>query len=462
MPISLQCPACGRRLKANDALAGRRLPCPACKTEIEVPAAPPVEDAAAALLLAGDEPADSAPPPPAPAPAPEPKPVPATPIARRGPVKPPTPVAALPPLKSAEPPLWLRHLHWLLMLALIPLAVSLLRKGDDADIFDRINETIESAPPEAQARYERTLEAKAKSGDLDLDVFIGELPGGRVKGAALSRHSHWHWAMALGAAALFLGFFVLLSTGGVADARHLLAVGLFTGTIGILFLVIVQALANWTHGRVIVGGSIVVILFWIAKLIGLSYQAALDPDNGFWVSFIGFTLGVGLLEEVVKAVPVLWRYCREADDNWRGAFLWGLASGAGFGVAEGVIYSVNLYHGIEGPGTYIVRFVSCVALHALWTGSVAIAIQQRQGLLQKAEKWHDLVAPTLVYVWVPMVLHGLYDTLLKKDMSGWALLVALASFGYLAFQVSRLHGADDREATAEFLKEYKRRRQATA
>jgi RsiW-degrading membrane proteinase PrsW (M82 family) len=134
----------------------------------------------------------------------------------------------------------------------------------------------------------------------------------------------------------------------------------------------------------------------------------------------------------------------------------------GFGVAEGVIYSVNYYHGIVGPGTYVVRFVSCVALHALWTGSVAIAVQQRQGLLQSAERWHDLVAPTLVYVWVPMVLHGLYDTLLKKDMNAVALLVALASFGYLAFQVSRLHGADERAAAADFLKEYKRRRAAAA
>ena len=76
------------------------------------------------------------------------------------------------------------------------------------------------------------------------------------------------------------------------------------------------------------------------------------------------------------------------------------------------------------------------------------------------ERWHDLIAPTLVYVAVPMVLHGLYDTLLKKDMSAWALVVALASFGYLAFQVSRLHGADRQEATAAMLREYKRRRKA--
>ena len=197
-------------------------------------------------------------------------------------------------------------------------------------------------------------------------------------------------------------------------------------------------------------------------MIGLSYRAALDPENGFWVSFLGFTAGVGLCEEICKAVPVVWRDCRNTDDNWRGAFLWGLASGAGFGIAEGVIYSANYYNGITGSGIYLVRFLSCVALHALWTGSVAIAIQQKQHWLHKAEHWHDLVAPVLVYIAVPMVLHGLYDTLLKKDMNGIALLVALASFGYLAFQISRLHSVDDAAASAALLREYKRRRKVMA
>ncbi|HEX3152144.1 MAG TPA: PrsW family glutamic-type intramembrane protease [Gemmataceae bacterium] len=459
MPISIACPGCGRRLKAPDALAGRRLPCPNCKAEVQVPERP-VEDAAAALLL-GDEPAAEPAPSEAPAePISEPARAPA-PTYHRGPVKPPTPVSALPPLKSNEPPAWLRHLHWLLMLALIPLVVSLLHKGKEEELGNRILDSIEAAPEEEQLKILRIL-AKAEEGKADFGDLINAMPRHRLLGAALPRDSYMHWLFALGAAALFLGFFVFLATGGVADARHLLAIGAFTGTIGVLFLIIVQALAEATQGTVIVGRSIFVIFFWIAKLIGLSYRAALDPDNGFWVSFLGFTAGVGLCEEVVKAIPVLFRYRRNVDDNWRGAFLWGLASGAGFGIAEGIIYSSNYYNGIMGSGIYVVRFISCVALHALWTGSAAIAIQQKQGLLQSADRWYDMIAPTILFIAVPMVLHGLYDTLLKKDMPGIALVVALASFGYLAFQVSRLHGADTREATAEMLKEYKRRRKAMA
>jgi RsiW-degrading membrane proteinase PrsW (M82 family) len=454
MPISITCPGCGRRLKAPDSLAGRRLPCPACKSQLVVPQ-PPAEDTAAALLLGDDHPAEPVSPP-----SPPPAPVPAV-FVHPGPVKPPTRASQLPPLKSNEPAAWLRHLHWLLMLALIPLAVSLLRKGDDRDIVERLDQTIESMPPEGRANVDRTFESMLE-GKADFDDLFKDLPRHRLIGAALPRDTHLHWLFALGSIVIFLAFFVFLATGGVADARHLVAIGLFTGTVGVLFLVVVQAIAEATQNTVVVGRSLLVIFFWIAKLIGLSYRAALDPDNGFWVSFLGFTAGVGLCEEVVKIAPVLVRYRRQSDDNWRGAFLWGLASGAGFGIAEGVMYSAQMYNGVSGAGTYLVRFVSCVALHALWTGSAAIAVQQKQHLLQAAEKWHDFFAPTLVYIAVPMVLHGLYDTLLKKDYNWWALMVALASFGYLAFQVSRLHGADTAQATADMLREYKRRRTGLA
>ncbi|HJZ90623.1 MAG TPA: PrsW family glutamic-type intramembrane protease [Gemmataceae bacterium] len=282
-----------------------------------------------------------------------------------------------------EPPLWLRHLHWLLVLALVPLAVSLLRKADAGDdILRRLDESIENASPEEQLKILRTLQA-ADEGKADLDDLIKALPRQQLVGAALPRNTSWHWAFAATAAVLFLGFFALLSTGGVADARHLLGVGLFTGTIGVVFLLIVQALAEWSQGVWPHGRSILVIFLWIAKLIGLSYRAALDPENGFLVSFLGFTAGVGLCEEVCKAVPVLWHLRRRPDESWRGAFLWRLASGAGFGIAEGLIYSANYYNGITGSGHYVVRFVSSVALHAVWTGSVAITAQQRPDWLQR-------------------------------------------------------------------------------
>ena len=45
--------------------------------------------------------------------------------------------------------MWLRHLHWLLVLALIPLAFILLQKSAD-DRGDRLQQTLENATEEEQ------------------------------------------------------------------------------------------------------------------------------------------------------------------------------------------------------------------------------------------------------------------------------------------------------------------------
>ncbi|MFL5241331.1 MAG: PrsW family glutamic-type intramembrane protease [Gemmataceae bacterium] len=213
------------------------------------------------------------------------------------------------------------------------------------------------------------------------------------------------------------------------------------------------------------GRSIIVLIFYIVKFIGFSYRAALDPDNGFLLSFLGFTLGVGFCEELVKALPVLWHYRERNNQSWRGAFLWGLASGAGFGIAEGIMYSSRYYNGFAGPGIYFVRFISCVALHALWSGSVGISVRRRREMMQQGEEWYDYVFALFLIIGVPMVLHGLYDTLLKRGemlQNGMALAVAIATFGWLAFQMA-LGGQQERRAERRaFRKQYGRRRAAQA
>jgi RsiW-degrading membrane proteinase PrsW (M82 family) len=164
---------------------------------------------------------------------------------------------------------------------------------------------------------------------------------------------------------------------------------------------------------------------------------------------------------LAKAVPLFFHRDEDNQKNWRGIFIWGLASGAGFGIAEGIMYSKRYYNGISGADIYAVRFVSCVALHAIWTGSVAITLYLKRDMFNRLDTWHEWIAPILFVIGVPMILHGLYDTCLKKDHSGMALLVALASFGYLAFLNSRLRGVDDRDAEKAMLREYKRRRAAS-
>ena len=88
---------------------------------------------------------------------------------------------------------------------------------------------------------------------------------------------------------------------------------------------------------------------------------------------------------------------------------------------------------------YLVRFLSCVSLHGIWAAVVGITIVRHQDMLRRAQNFFDLLVRVIWMVLVPMTLHGLYDTLLKQDHDAWALLVARASFGWLAFQIERAH-----------------------
>jgi RsiW-degrading membrane proteinase PrsW (M82 family) len=252
---------------------------------------------------------------------------------------------------------WARHLHWILVIALVPLVVhAVTKRSSDLTVEHRLAETIRNAPADVQEQVGRLLERNPEF--VEYDELLRLLPGRRIEGAAVSRTAKWHWAMAAGTAILFLGFFAALARDGTTKPGRVVAVGVFTATVGVLFLLLVQIISVWTQSRVATGRGILVVLFYMLKLIGMSYRAAEDPDLGFVPSFFGFTAGVGLCEELCKAAPILWRFRKPPEEDWRGALLWGLASGAGFGIAEGVIYAGHAYNGLYGWDIYLVRFIS--------------------------------------------------------------------------------------------------------
>src|SRR3954447_20161074 len=100
MPLVASCPACRKRHKAPDRLAGRTVSCLNCGQPFTVPA-PDLDEAAAALLTA-DEPAETAEAEPGPTRSCEP-PDDAPP--RPAPKRRPPDVATLPPLTTNDPPL---------------------------------------------------------------------------------------------------------------------------------------------------------------------------------------------------------------------------------------------------------------------------------------------------------------------------------------------------------------------
>jgi RsiW-degrading membrane proteinase PrsW (M82 family) len=193
--------------------------------------------------------------------------------------------------------------------------------------------------------------------------------------------------------------------------------------------------AEFTQGFWLRGRGIITLIFYILKFIGFSYRSALDPDSNFFLSFMGFTCGVGFCEELAKALPMLRHYRTEGKLGWRAACMMGLASGIGFGVSEGITYASDFYNGYSTGGIYVVRFVSCVALHAIWSAAVGIAIYNRRDYFKGEMAWDDWAKSLLWVLGVPMVLHGLYDTMLKKEMNALALVTALVSFGFLVWLI---------------------------
>ena len=200
-------------------------------------------------------------------------------------------------------------------------------------------------------------------------------------------------------------------------------VGVLTGTIGVFMLLALQWISNAAAGFRVLGRGILVLIWLILVAIAFSYAAADDPSNGFLLSFLGYTAGVGLLEELTKLMPLLMMSRDDRDMSWRDACLWGLVSGAGFGVSEGIIY----YNGSATEGIYLVRFISCVAMHCAWAGAAAIIIWRRRDYFIGEMDWGDWVKAVFPAIFIPMVLHGLYDTLLKTDRVGWALVTGVVS-----------------------------------
>jgi RsiW-degrading membrane proteinase PrsW (M82 family) len=438
MPITVVC-ACEKRLRAPDSLAGKRVKCPACGAALLIP---DVDDAAAYLLA--EKPAEE----PAPAAQEEPDEEyaveePRRPQPRRRAESEAPSIDRYREILDKKPVHSYRDFtYWALLLALIPLIFSLFAKDDDATEA-RFTRTVANAPPQVKERIAKVL-GDLEEGKGSEEELFAELPGGRIEGSHLPHKTIMHWVYALLAAGCYflLGLFLLRDED--SHPWHLLLIGLFTGTFGILFLLLAQFLAGATQNFIMFRGNIVVLaLFWIAWAIGFSYRAALDPSNGFIASLLGFTFGVGLCEEVCKALPLLTYYRRPGDASWHKACTWGFSSGVGFGIAEAIMYSGSHYNGVSPASVYLVRFISCITLHAIWALSTALFIHKHQWLIQGADAWHDYIPRIVAIVSVPMVLHGLYDTALKKELNVVALVAALLSFAWLVYCMETCRGVDE-------------------
>ncbi|MBW4515184.1 MAG: PrsW family intramembrane metalloprotease [Timaviella obliquedivisa GSE-PSE-MK23-08B] len=163
---------------------------------------------------------------------------------------------------------------------------------------------------------------------------------------------------------------------------------LFTAFIGIPILLVFQRIPPFTE------------LYEVSKL-------------GFVHRLLGSIFGVGLLEEVCKALPVYFLLLRQQklSDPHSAAF-YGSMSGLGFAIAEGAAYSIRYAFGLTagnlGFGSYVaantIRFVSLPLFHAVLAGIVgyfmglAAINRSRQGII------------LTLGIAIAATLHGIYNT----------------------------------------------------
>ncbi len=332
------------------------------------------------------------------------------------------------PAASSRRTSWRDYLYWVLLVALVPLVVAVFR-GGKVDFWKRLNHTV-AEHPELGPPAQRILDSE----DGKLDDLLALLPGKKVDDDAwLPRDSGQHWLYAAAVSAVTFVILCYFFAPRPARPRSLIVFGVFGGTISVLSLFALHEIGSAAQSR-----------YMTTEQPVYSSEDAKEEaaQRNFVWTLINNTLGVGLLEELCKALPLFWLRHILAR-SWRRACVWGLATGFGFGVSEAIGYAGELYNGIHSFDMYLVRFLSCVSLHAIWSASVAMTLNRRHAsvttdietVFHGQKPFLEFIGPLISVLAIAACLHGMYDTFLDYEQGGFALLVAVISFAWLAWQI---------------------------
>lgn len=137
-------------------------------------------------------------------------------------------------------------------------------------------------------------------------------------------------------------------------------------------------------------------------------------SDNFILNILGYILGVGILEETAKAIPI-YILARKSKGPLipQTLVFYGLMSGIAFGVFEGVQYQMGVNAELEYHASFfmnIARLTCLPFLHAIWAGIAGYFIAFAQ-LYPKYRK-----ALYFLAIAIPAVIHGIYDVL------GWSIL----------------------------------------
>lgn len=153
-------------------------------------------------------------------------------------------------------------------------------------------------------------------------------------------------------------------------------------------------------------------IFQLPSWPGISWIYSLIQEKNWFLNSMGYILGVGLFEELVKALPlfILVRWAKRPIIPQTLVF-YGLMSGIAFGVFEGVQYQMEINSTLDYSNAFfmnIARLTCLPFLHAVWTGIA--------GYFMAFARLYPKYRISLYFlsIGIPATLHGLYDAL------GWS------------------------------------------
>lgn len=155
-------------------------------------------------------------------------------------------------------------------------------------------------------------------------------------------------------------------------------------------------------------------LLLLQELPGIKQIYALTDSTQIFEKIIGYIFGVGLFEELIKALPIfiIARYSKQPLIPQTLVF-YGLISGTGFGASEGVLYQIGLNSQLDYNSAFfmnIARLTCLPFLHSVWAGISAYFISFGY-LYPKYRRSMFLLA-----ISIPAISHGLYDVF------GWGII----------------------------------------
>jgi len=146
-------------------------------------------------------------------------------------------------------------------------------------------------------------------------------------------------------------------------------------------------------------------------IINILYS--LTKSDFFVSKFIGYFLGVGLFEELVKALPLLFLFRKIKEPILPQTLVfYGLMSGVAFGVFEGVQYQLTINSQLQYEQSFfmnIARLTSLPFLHAVWCGIAGYFI----AFANLYPKYR--LSLYFLAILIPASIHGLYD------LFGWSI-----------------------------------------